>query len=74
MHPAIRALGKVLRLVGISSPEDAAAKPGGEKNGPPSWRRPAGMQPAARESKMPEGPVGGGSDQAGSDRAGSDQA
>jgi hypothetical protein len=40
MHPAIRALGKVLRLVGISSPEDAVAKQE-EANGPPSWRRPA---------------------------------
>ena len=40
MHPAIRALGKVLRLVGISSPEDALAKKE-EVNGPPSWRRPS---------------------------------
>ena len=40
MHPAIRALGKVLRLVGISSPEDALAKKD-EANGPPSWRRPS---------------------------------
>jgi hypothetical protein len=49
MHPAIRALGKVLRLVGISSPEDSEAKPE-EKNGPPSWRKPGGMAPAV-ESK-----------------------
>jgi hypothetical protein len=40
MHPAIRALGKVLRLVGISSPDDALAKKE-EANGPPSWRRPS---------------------------------
>ena len=39
MHPVIRAVGKVLRLVGISSPEDAIAKQE-EVNGPPSWRKP----------------------------------
>jgi hypothetical protein len=39
MHPVIRAVGKVLRLVGISSPEDAIAKRE-EVNGPPSWRKP----------------------------------
>jgi hypothetical protein len=61
MHPAIRALGKVLRLVGISSPEDAVAKPE-EENGPPSWRRPAGGRPVAVEAKAPEGPGAGGSD------------
>jgi hypothetical protein len=54
MHPAIRALGKVLRLVGISSPEDAEAKPE-EENGPPSWRRPAVVRPASGESKDSEG-------------------
>jgi hypothetical protein len=37
MNPVVRALGKVLRLVGISSPEDAAAKPK-SAGGPPSWR------------------------------------
>jgi hypothetical protein len=42
MNPVVRALGKVLRLVGISSPEDtaattaAAARP--KRPGPPSWR------------------------------------
>ena len=37
MHPVVRALGKVLRLVGISSPEDALAtrEP---VAGVPSWR------------------------------------
>jgi hypothetical protein len=58
MHPVIRALGKVLRLVGISSPEDNAAKPEAEKNGPPSWRTAAGVQPVAGEPKIPEGPGG----------------
>ena len=37
MNPVVRALGKVLRLVGISSPEDAVAKPK-TKSDPPSWR------------------------------------
>ena len=40
MHPAVRALGKVLRLVGISSPEDALAKPE-SADGLPSWRKTA---------------------------------
>jgi hypothetical protein len=37
MNPVVRALGKVLRLVGISSPEDAVVKPKSAA-GPPSWR------------------------------------
>jgi len=37
MNPVVRALGKVLRLVGISSPEDGASPPK-SKAGPPSWR------------------------------------
>ena len=37
MNPVVRALGKVLRLVGISSPEDAAPKPK-RAGDPPSWR------------------------------------
>jgi hypothetical protein len=61
MHPAIRALGKVLRLVGISSPEDALAKPEGE-HGPPSWRRPAKV--AAVETKTPAGQGPGSSGEA----------
>jgi hypothetical protein len=40
MHPFIRGLGKVLRLVGISSPEDALAKQE-SADGPPSWRKTA---------------------------------
>ena len=46
MHPVIRALGKVLRLVGISSPEDAAAK----KASVPSWRKAAGGPGAVSEA------------------------
>jgi hypothetical protein len=61
MHPAIRALGKVLRLVGISSPEDALAKPE-EANGPPSWRRPARVV-AGGETKTPGEPGAGSSDE-----------
>ena len=40
MHPLISAVGRILRLVGISSPADAVAK-AEEVNGLPSWRRPA---------------------------------
>jgi hypothetical protein len=42
MHPVVRVIGKVLRLVGISSPEDALPKPK-EASDPPSWRT-AGKQ------------------------------
>jgi hypothetical protein len=61
MHPAIRALGKVLRLVGISSPEDAEAKPEAE-DGLPSWRRPAKV--ATGETKAPTEPGPGSSGEA----------
>jgi hypothetical protein len=37
MHPVVRVIGKVLRLVGISSPEDALPKSKGASD-PPSWR------------------------------------
>jgi hypothetical protein len=37
MNPLVRAIGKVLRLVGISSPEDALPK-AKSANDPPSWR------------------------------------
>jgi hypothetical protein len=37
MNPVVRVLGKVLRLVGISSPEDAAPKAKTAAD-PPSWR------------------------------------
>jgi hypothetical protein len=49
MHPVVRALGKVLRLVGISSPEDAAPKPKA-KGDPPSWRDP--KPPATEQPKQ----------------------
>jgi hypothetical protein len=44
MNPVVRALGKVLRLVGISSPEDSAPK-AKTKADPPSWRDKAGSKP-----------------------------
>jgi hypothetical protein len=37
MRPIVRVIGKVLRLVGISSPEDAAPKASAASD-PPSWR------------------------------------
>jgi hypothetical protein len=40
MHPAVRALGNLLRLVGISSPEDTELHPAAPAKpaAPPSWR------------------------------------
>jgi len=40
MNPVMRALGKVLRLVGISSPEDTLLK-AKNADGLPSWRNAA---------------------------------
>jgi hypothetical protein len=37
MKPVALVIGNILRLVGISSPEDAAAKPKSADD-PPSWR------------------------------------
>jgi hypothetical protein len=37
MHPVVRVIGKVLRLVGISSPEDSLPKRK-DPSDPPSWR------------------------------------
>ena len=51
MNPLVRALGTVLRLVGISSPEDTRPK---AKNSaePPSWRKPAAPKaPPSQEQK-----------------------
>ena len=39
MRPLVRVIGKVLRLVGISSPEDSLIKPATASD-PPTWRRP----------------------------------
>jgi hypothetical protein len=48
MNPVVRAIGKVLRLVGISSPEDSAAKTR-TKADPPSWRDTEARRPDDRE-------------------------
>lgn len=45
MHPFVRAIGKVLRLVGISSPEDSLPRQQ-ERSGPPSWREKAAAEAA----------------------------
>jgi hypothetical protein len=44
MNPLVLAIGKVLRLVGISSPEDAAPKPKSAGD-PPSWRNGGAKKP-----------------------------
>lgn len=49
MNPVVRAFGKVLRLVGISSPEDAGAKPK-PVAGVPSWRDQPAAKPEDRSS------------------------
>ena len=46
MHPIVKALGRVLRLVGISSPEDSLPKQE-ESAGPPSWRKKAAAEAEA---------------------------
>src|ERR1035437_9109157 len=47
MNPVVRAIGKVLRLVGISSPEDSVAKPKAAAD-PPSWRESLPKKPEER--------------------------
>jgi hypothetical protein len=44
MNPVVRMIGKVLRLVGISSPEDSAPK-AKDSAAPPSWRDAAKTKP-----------------------------
>jgi len=39
MRPVVRVIGKVLRLVGISSPEDTLIKPAAASD-PSSWHKP----------------------------------
>jgi hypothetical protein len=46
MNPVVRTIGRILRLVGISSPEDLPPKE--KAPGPPSWRD--------REPPKPGGP------------------
>jgi hypothetical protein len=61
MHPAVRVFGTLLRLVGISSPEDiephAAPQAATQKpaSGPPSWRSSiASSAPPASPPSPPE--------------------
>lgn len=49
MNPVVRLLGRILSLVGISSPEDAAAR---TKAAPPSWKTAA--EPVKSSEKEPE--------------------
>jgi len=48
MNPVVLALGKVLRLVGISSPEDSAPKVKTAAD-PPSWRDAQATKPEDRK-------------------------
>lgn len=48
MNPVVRLFGRVLSLVGISSPEDAAAKKNAE---PPAWKKAAATKGADTEQK-----------------------
>jgi hypothetical protein len=51
MNPLMRVVGTVLRLVGISSPEDTRPKAKSTAE-PPSWRKPAEPKaPPSQEQK-----------------------
>jgi hypothetical protein len=50
MNPLMRALGTVLRLVGISSPEDTRPKTKSSAE-PPSWREPAEQKSAPAQEQ-----------------------
>ena len=49
MNPVVRLLGRILNLVGISSPEDATAR---KKASPPSWKTTA--EPRKAGENTPE--------------------
>ena len=53
MRPIVRVIGRVLRLVGISSPEDSLIKPAAASD-PPSWRK-QNPSPAEQED-LEDGP------------------
>ena len=57
MNPLVRAIGKVLRLVGISSPEDALPKVKSASD-PPSWRERALGEAALGEAALGEAAQG----------------
>jgi hypothetical protein len=50
MNPLVRALGTVLRLVGISSPEDTRPKAKSTAE-PPSWRKPTEPESAPAQEQ-----------------------
>lgn len=47
MNPLLRAIGKVLRMVGISSPEDSIPRTKTSAD-PPSWRDSSTVRPEDR--------------------------
>jgi hypothetical protein len=52
MNPLMRVLGTVLRLVGVSSPEDTRLGAKNNPAAPPSWRKPAEPEnPSAQEQR-----------------------
>jgi hypothetical protein len=51
MNPLMRVLGVVLRLVGVSSPEDTQAKTKSTA-GLPSWRKPEKPESAASQERQ----------------------
>jgi hypothetical protein len=52
MHPLVRIAGKILRLVGISSPEDSIPKSvvSSDSPAPLSWRNQKPPQPKSQDS------------------------
>jgi hypothetical protein len=48
MNPLVRLFGRVLSLVGIASPADAAARKNAE---PPAWKKAAATKAAQSEQK-----------------------
>jgi hypothetical protein len=57
MNPVVRAIGKVLRLVGVSSPEDTLPRPKDPAD-PPSWRDDPGAPRDASRVKEDDGAAG----------------
>ena len=51
MNRVVRVLGRMLSLVGISSPEDAAAR---KKAAPPPWKKPLDNQKTVEKTSDKE--------------------
>jgi hypothetical protein len=47
MQSLVRIIGMLLRLVGVSSPEDTLPKPAADSD-PPTWRKPEPAKPEDR--------------------------